>query len=215
MLFLEVREMINFPEQGIRSVFLVGLAASFIAILAGCDSSSNAKPANPGPPVAVVTVSLPIAKDVVEWDEYTGRLEAVQTVEVRARVNGYISQVNFKDGAKVKKGDLLYVIDPRPYVAERDRTAAEVDRNRAQLELAKNDLSRAERLLNSHFISEAEYDTRSKGVRQQEAALRSAEASLQEAKLNLEFTQLRATAVDFGSSTVAFCDIRARINDVQ
>ncbi|MGH8757039.1 MAG: efflux RND transporter periplasmic adaptor subunit, partial [Burkholderiales bacterium] len=110
-------------------------------------------------------------------------------------VNGYISQVNFKDGAKVKKGDLLYVIDPRPYVAERDRTAAEVDRSRAQLELAKNELSRAERLLNSHFISEAEYDTRSKGVRQQEAALRSVEAALQEAKLNVEFTQLR-TPID-------------------
>ncbi|MGH8752669.1 MAG: efflux RND transporter periplasmic adaptor subunit [Burkholderiales bacterium] len=187
--------MINFPEQGTRPVVLAGLAACFIAILAGCDSSSNAKPANPGPPVAVVTVSLPIAKDVVEWDEYTGRLEAVQTVEVRARVNGYISQVNFKDGAKVKKGDLLYVIDPRPYVAERDRTAAEVDRSRAQLELAKNELSRAERLLNSHFISEAEYDTRSKGVRQQEAALRSVEAALQEAKLNVEFTQLR-TPID-------------------
>ncbi|MGH8710202.1 MAG: efflux RND transporter periplasmic adaptor subunit [Burkholderiales bacterium] len=170
----------------------MGLTASFIAILAGCDSSSNAKPANQPPPAAVVTVSLPIAKDVVEWDEYTGRLEAVQTVEVRARVNGYISQVNFKDGAKVKKGNLLYVIDPRPYVAERDRTAAEVDRSRAQLELAKNDLSRAERLLNSHFISEAEYDTRSKGVRQQEAALRSSEAALEMAKLNVEFTQLRA-----------------------
>ncbi|MGH8743113.1 MAG: efflux RND transporter periplasmic adaptor subunit, partial [Burkholderiales bacterium] len=87
---------------------------------------------------------------------------------------------------------LLYVIDPRPYVAERDRTAAEVDRSRAQLELAKNDLSRVERLLKSHFISEQEYDTRSKLVRQQEAALRSAEAALQEAKLNVEFTQLRA-----------------------
>lgn len=184
--------MINFPKPGTKPAFLAGLAACFVAILAGCDSSGDAKPANRVPPAAVVTVSQPIQKDVVEWDEYTGRLEAVQVVEVRARVSGYISQVNFKDGAKVKKGDLLYVIDPRPYIAERDRTAAEVDRSRAQLELAKNDLSRAERLLNSHFISEAEYDTRSKGVRQQEAALRSAEAVLQEAKLNVEFTHLRA-----------------------
>lgn len=184
--------MINFPMSGTRPLFIAGLAACFVAILAGCDNSGNAKPANPGPPAAVVTVSQPIQKDVVEWDEYTGRLEAVQVVEVRARVSGYISQVNFKDGTKVKKGDLLYVIDPRPYVAVRDRTAAEVDRSRAQLELAKNDLSRAERLLNSHFISEAEYDTRSKGVRQQEAALRSSEAVLQEAKLNVEFTQLRS-----------------------
>ena len=184
--------MINFPKPVRKPAYLAGLAACLITILSGCDSSSNAKPANPGPPAAVVTVSQPIQKDVVEWDEYTGRLEAVQTVEVRARVNGYISQVNFKDGAKVKKGDLLYVIDPRPYIAERDRAAAEVDRSRAQLELAKNDLLRAEQLLKSHFISEAEYDTRSKGVRQQEAALRSAEAVLQEAKLNVEFTQLRS-----------------------
>lgn len=190
--FLEWIVMINFLKLATRPTFLAGLATCFVAILAGCDSSSNAKPANPGPPAAVVTVSQPIQKNVVEWDEYTGRLEAVQTVEVRARVSGYLSQVNFKDGAKVKKGDLLYVIDPRPYVAVRDRTAAEVDRSRAQLELAKNDLSRAEQLLKSHFISEAEYDTRSKGVRQQEAALRSAEAALQEAKLNVEFTQLRS-----------------------
>ena len=184
--------VVNFQERSTRPAFLAGLAACFIAILAGCDSSSNAKPANQALSAPVVTVSQPIAKDVVEWDEYTGRLEVVQAVEIRARVNGYITQVNFKDGAKVKKGDLLYVIDPRPYAAERDRTAAEVDRSRAQLELAKNDLARAERLLNSHFISEAEYDTRSKVVRQQEAALRSAEASLQVAKLNVEFTQVRA-----------------------
>ncbi len=184
--------MINFPEPGTKLAFLAGLAGCFVAILAGCDSSGNAKPANQGLSAPVVTVSQPIAKDVVEWDEYTGRLEAMQTVEIRARVSGYISQVNFKDGAKVKKGDLLYVIDPRPYVAERDRTTAEVERVSAQLELAKNDLARAERLLKSRAISEEEYDTRSKGVRQAEAALRSAEAALQAAKLNVEFTQVRA-----------------------
>ncbi|MGH8744676.1 MAG: biotin/lipoyl-binding protein, partial [Burkholderiales bacterium] len=120
--------MINIQKPGARLTNLVSLAGCFIAILSGCDSSGNAKTANQAPPAPIVTIAQPIAKDVVEWDEYAGRLEAVQTVEVRSRVNGYISQVNFKDGAKVKKGDLLYVIDPRPYVAERDRTAAEVDR---------------------------------------------------------------------------------------
>ncbi len=165
-------------------------AFTLLSLLCACGPNAPATPASP--PAPAVTVAQPIAKDVVEWDEYTGRLEAVQTVEIRARVNGYISQVNFKDGAKVKKGDLLYVIDPRPYVAERDRTAAEVDRSRAQLELSKNDLSRAEGLFKSHFISAAEYDTRSKNVRQLEAALRSAEAALQAAKLNVEFTQVRA-----------------------
>ncbi len=184
--------MINILKLATRPEYIASLAVGFVAILAGCDSSSNAKPANQGAPAPIVTVSQPIAKDVVEWDEYTGRLEAVQTVEIRARVSGYISQVNFKDGVKVKKGDLLYVIDPRQYVMERDRSAAEVERVRAQLELAKNDLARAERLLKSRAISEEEYDTRSKGVRQAEAALRSAEAALQMAKLNVEFTQLRS-----------------------
>jgi len=163
-----------------------------VATTSGCDNSSNAKTANQAAPAAVVTISQPIHKNVVEWDEYTGRLDTVQTVEVRPRVSGYISQVNFKDGAKVKKGELLYVIDPRPFVAERDRAAAEVDRSRAQLELAKNDLARAEGLFKSHFISAAEYDNRSKSVSQLEAALRSAEATLEEAKLNVEFSQLRS-----------------------
>src|SRR5712691_4376208 len=163
---------------------------TLLSLLSACGPNAPATPSSPPPPA--VTVARPIAKEVVEWDEYTGRLEAVETVEIRARVSGYISQVNFKDGVKVKKGDLLYVIDPRPYVMERDRTAAEVERVSAQLELAKNDLARAERLLKSRAISEEEYDTRSKGVRQSEAALRSAEAAQQMAKLNVEFSQVRA-----------------------
>ena len=188
----EPKAMIDIPEATARQVFFAVAAAFSIVVLSACDSSTNAKPANQTPPPAVVTVAQPIAKDVLEWDEYTGRLEAVQTVEVRPRVSGYISQINFKEGSKVKKGDLLYVIDPRPFIAERDRAAADVDRSRAQLELAKNDLVRAEGLVKQHFISEAEYDNRSKSVSQLAAALRSAQAALEEAKLNVEFTQLRA-----------------------
>jgi membrane fusion protein, multidrug efflux system len=165
---------------------------AMLLMLSACGPGA-APTAAPGPPPApIVTVAHPIAKDVVEWDEYTGRLAAVETVEVRPRVSGYITQVNFKDGAKVKKGDLLYVIDPRPYLAERDRTAGEAERARSQLEQARNELTRAEGLVKSHFISEEAYDTRSKGLRQAEATLRSAQAALEEAKLNVEFTQVRA-----------------------
>ncbi|HEY6281374.1 MAG TPA: efflux RND transporter periplasmic adaptor subunit [Burkholderiales bacterium] len=166
------------------------VAFTFLSLLSACGPNAPATPASP--PLPAVTVARPIAKEVVEWDEYTGRLEAVETVEVRARVSGYLTKINFKDGAKVKKGDLLYVIDPRQYQAEVDRTMAEVTRLEARLELAKNDLARAERLIKTRAISEQDYDTRSKGVSAAGAELRSAKAALETAKLNLEFTQLRA-----------------------
>lgn len=184
--------MINFPRLSARPGSLAGLAACFVVILAACDKGSNAKPANQGPSAPAVTVSQPIQKEVVEWDEYTGRMDAVETVEIRARVSGYLSKIYFRDGAKVKKGDLLYLIDPRPYQTEVDRTMAEVARLEARLELAQNDLARAERLVKSRAISEQDYDTRSKSVTEAAAALRSAKAALETARLNLEFTQIRA-----------------------
>ena len=94
-------------------------------------------------PVNVVTV---IEKEVNEWDEFTGRLEAVESVEIRPRVSGYITEIHFEAGAIVKKGDLLYVIDPRPYQADFDRAAAEVERMHAQLKLAEIELDRAKEL---------------------------------------------------------------------
>ena len=93
-------------------------------MLAGCGKSGGTA-GNERPPAAV-TVNQPVLRDVVEWDEYPGRLEAVDMVEVRARVNGYLQSINFKDGAEVKKGDLLFVIDPRPYQAELDRATADL-----------------------------------------------------------------------------------------
>jgi RND family efflux transporter MFP subunit len=167
--------------------FWLGLIGVF---LAGC-SQPTADP-SPAPPPPAVTVSQPIQRQVIEWDEYTGRLEAVETVDVRARVSGYLNEVKFKDGAKVKAGDLLFVIDPRPYQAELNRAEAELQRAKARLELAKNDLARAERLFRSRAISEEELDTRSKGLREAEAAVRAAAATVQTARLNVEFTQVRS-----------------------
>ncbi len=153
---------------------------------AGCEKSG----APPARPPAAVTVNQPVQREIVEWDEYPGRLDAVDMVEVRARVNGYLESVHFKDGVEVKKGDLLFVIDPRPYQAELDRTAADVQQMQSKLELASNDFARAERLLQSKAISEEEADSRSKTVHQTAASLESARALNETAKLNLEYTHI-------------------------
>jgi multidrug efflux system membrane fusion protein len=166
------------------------LAAQLLAT--ACSDPGKATSAQQQPPPAPVTVSQPLQKEVAEWDEFTGRTEAVETVEVRARVTGQLMKVNFKDGAKIKKGDLLFVIDPRPYEAELARAEAEVTRLQASLELAQDDLARAKRLFKSKAISEEEFDSRSKGLRGADASLQAAKAVVKSAALNLEFTHIRA-----------------------
>jgi multidrug efflux system membrane fusion protein len=172
---------------------LPALLAAILLPLAGCGNSgqNQAAAASEGPPPAVRTAQ-PVQKDVVEWDEYTGRIEAMETVEVRARVDGYLTRINFKAGDRVKKGDLLFVIDPRPYQAELHRAEGELRRTQTRLELAKNDLDRAERLRRAKAMSEEEYDARSKGLREAGASVQSAEAAVQTARLNLEFTEVRS-----------------------
>src|SRR5207237_4500725 len=134
-----------------------------------------------------VTANLPVQREVVEWDVYPGRVEAVEMVEVRARVSGYLQSIHFTDGVEVKKGDLLFVIDPRPYQAELDRAAAELNQAETRLELAKNEAARAERLLQSKAISEEEADSRNKAKREAEAAIQSAKALVETARLNLDY----------------------------
>ena len=166
----------------------------FIFIFAGLIlliNSCKGQEAPPAPPPKV-TVSQPLVRELVEWDEYTGRLEAVESVEVRARVSGYLQSVHFEDGQIVKKGDLLFVIDPRPYQAELDQAKAELKLAKARLELAKNDLARAKKLLNARAISEEEADTRSSDELVAQATVEQAEAAVQAAKLTVEFTQVTA-----------------------
>src|SRR5271170_1671731 len=105
--------------------------------ICGCHPAAQQTP--PGQPPPQVTVSHPLAKEIVDYDEFTARLGAVDSVDIRARVSGYLQQVNFKDGAEVKKGDLLFVIDPRPYQAELDSAQAALARANTQLDLATND----------------------------------------------------------------------------
>lgn len=143
-------------------------------------------------PPPKVSVALPQTGAVQDWDEYPGHIEAVEMVEVKARVPGYLDSVHFKDGAEVKAGDLLFVIDPRPYQAELARAQAERKRAETRLELAKNDLQRATTLRASRAISEEEFDTRNKAVREAEAALAAARAAEDLAQLNLTYTRITA-----------------------
>jgi multidrug efflux system membrane fusion protein len=164
-------------------------AAALLLLLNGCDKSA---PASTAPPPPNVTVNQPTRRDVVEWAEYQGRMEAVDRVEVSARVTGYLQSVNFKDGAEVKKGDLLFVIDPRPYQAVLDRAEADLQQAQTRFELASNDMARATRLLKARAISVEEADSRSKTERAANSAILSARASVEAAQLDMDYTRVTA-----------------------
>ena len=161
-----------------------------LAIVLVINACRRSEPVAAPPPK--VTISTPIQREVIEWDEYTGRLEATESVEVRARVSGYLQSIHFKDGAIVKKGDLLFVIDPRPYQAEVDRVTAELQLAQARLELAKSDYARAQKLLQFRAISQEEADTRAATERQAQQSVEAAGANVKAAKLNVEFTRVTA-----------------------
>ncbi len=129
-------------------------------------------------------------RGVKDWDEFTGRLQAVETVEIRPRVSGYIDQVSFTEGKVVKRGDLLFVIDPRPYKADYDRAAADVKRFRTTLDLAKIEQKRVQHLKESGAVSQEEVDERDSSVAQVEANVAGAEAALESASLNMNFTRV-------------------------
>jgi len=171
-----------------RVIFLAFLLV-IANLLIGCDSKPAASSAPPPPPV---TVARPLQKQITEWDEYTGRFAAVASVEVRARVSGFIDSVHFKDGQVVKQGDLLFVIDPRPYKLAVEQSTADVERAKAKLDLATLDVERAGPLVRSQTLTEREFDTRRSTQRDTAAQVASAEATLNQAKLNLEWTEVRA-----------------------
>jgi RND family efflux transporter MFP subunit len=164
----------------------VGLALALCALLPAC------KPAATAPPAPVVSTSRPLVKDIVEWDVLTGRLQATQTVEVRARVSGFLEAISFKDGAIVQKGDPLFVIDPRPYQATLDRTEATVRQAEAHLALTQNELQRADQLLPNKAISQEGYDERKSAVDDASASLDAARAARATAALDLEFTHVQS-----------------------
>ena len=145
-----------------------------------------------GPQAMPVSVSAPIAKRVTQWDEYSGRFEAVATVEIRARVSGFIDKLHFKDGQSVNVGDPLFTIDKRPYEIAVESAAADVARNKAQVDRADLQVQRGAALVASRNIPEAENDTRKSNLAVAKAQLKAAEAALHNAQLNLEWTDVTA-----------------------
>jgi membrane fusion protein, multidrug efflux system len=172
---------------------LVGLAAvAVFALYSSAGHTSTKPPAAAQPPLTQVQVAEVIHRPLREWQEFSGRLQAVNTVDVRPRVSGYVDRVAFSDGARVKKGQLLFQIDPRPFQAEVDRLTAERTRSVSDLDLAKANRARAERLISAHAISREEYERQVAAEASAQGALGSIDASLQEARLNREFTEVRA-----------------------
>src|ERR1051326_1896647 len=165
------------------------VAALLAGLLAGCDNKPGAGAA---PPPPSVTVSKPIQKQITEWDEYTGRFVPVATVEVRARVSGFIESIHFKDGQIVKKDDLLFVIDQRPYQIAVEQAKADLERARSKYDIATADVERAAPLVRNQSVTEREFDTRKSTQRDAAGQVSSAEAALKQAQLNLEWSEVRA-----------------------
>jgi RND family efflux transporter MFP subunit len=167
-------------------VWTAALAAGFL--LSACDG----KPTSNAPSPLAVTVSKPLQKKITEWDEYTGRFVPVATVEVRARVSGFIESIHFKDGQIVKKDELLFVIDRRPYQIAVEQAKADLERAHAKYDIATSDVDRATPLLRNQSLTEREFDTRKSAQRDAAGQVGSAEAALKQAELNLEWSEVRA-----------------------
>jgi multidrug efflux system membrane fusion protein len=171
----------------VPAVFSLAVLASAM-LTAACSKASTTAVAAPAPPE--VSVAKDIGRNIVEWDEFTGRLAAVDTVAVRPRVSGYIEKIGFKEGAEVKKGDVLVIIDQRPYVAELDRAKADLQRAISRSELAKRERERAEKMIGTHAISQEEADERTNAEREAIANVAAAQAAVDTATLNLSFTRV-------------------------
>jgi len=168
------------------AIFTLGVLA---VALSACDSS-NAAPSMPPPPA--VSAAAVVSKQVTYWDEFPGRVVAIDNVEIRPRVGGYIEAVKFREGDEVKKGDALFVIDRRPFQAQAARAEAELVRAKTQAELARTQAERAKKLLEGRVISQEEYDERIAADAEASAAVRGAAAAADSARLDLEYTEVRS-----------------------
>jgi RND family efflux transporter MFP subunit len=170
-----------------RAIVHAGCTCASLALTVSCSAQ---KPPPPAPPTVIV--SKPLKTKIVDWDEYVGRFDAVNSVDVRPRVTGYLDAIRFRDGELVRKGQVLFEIDPRPYRAALDQARGQESHARSAAENADIELDRARKLLEAHTIAEQEYETRL-AVRQQAVAdLAAAHAGVETAELNLGFTHVTA-----------------------
>jgi RND family efflux transporter MFP subunit len=175
----------NFLSLGVLGPLIVLLAVS----LSGCGDKPPQQAAAAPPPV---TVAQPVKRTVTDWDEFTGRFDAVEEVQVRARVGGFVTNVEFRDGAFVNTGDLLYVIDSRPFEAVAEQADGQVSDARAKAELAKRELDRALALNQTQAVSDSIVDQRRQTLQAAKAAETQAEGALKAAQLNIEFSHVIA-----------------------
>lgn len=179
-----------------------------MAAIVGCTAllASCGKPEVQGaPPKLPVSVAKPVVKEVQEWDEYTGRFEAYDFVEMRSRVNGYLQSIHFTDGDIVEKGQLLFQIDPRPFQVALDQAKARLASTQSAQEFARRDLERARELLQRQNIPERVFEQRQDSLKNAQASLRSAQADVEQAQLNLNYT--RITAPITGRASARFVSV--------
>lgn len=177
-----------------RKQLAVSVAASLLIIGAGTLTALrvNAEGPPPAPPAAEVDVAPVVAKTITEWQSYSGRLEAVDKVEIRPLVSGTITAVHFKDGALVKKGDPLFTIDPRPYQAELARAEAQLAAAQSRVAYSAADQQRAQRLITENAIAKRDLDEKNNAAREASAGLKAAQAAVAAARLNVSYTQITA-----------------------
>ena len=186
------------PRTQPRGWTLPAAVAGILAVSAtlfglyGIEAKADDAPASAQPAATPVSVAVVAESDVTAWDEFSGRLEAVERVDIRSRVAGAVQAVHFREGALVRQGDLLITIDPAPYAAEVERAEAQVASAQARQSYARSEQERARRLWDERAIAQRELDERINAGSEAEANLRAAQASLQSARLNLGYTQVRA-----------------------
>ena len=171
------------------SVRLAATALLLAPALVACGQNQQQQAA---PPPPTVTVAKPVQRGVIDMDEYVGRFVAVDSVEIRARVSGYLEQVHFRDGQIVKAGDLLFTVDKRPFQNAVDQSRANLAQARANLAFAEADLARGQQLVRDRTITEQTFDQRTQAAKGAAATVQAQEAALRQAELDLQFTELRA-----------------------
>ncbi|KRB40192.1 MAG: efflux RND transporter periplasmic adaptor subunit [Pseudomonadota bacterium] len=174
--------------MSVKSFASVGSVLALALFVAGC--GANAQQTSNEPPPPQVSAAPVVFKSLRQWDEFTGRLEPVEQVQIRPRVGGYIDSARFQEGTQVRKGQVLFQIDPRPFQAEVNRLAAETDSGRAKLELASANRQRGERLVEQGALARSEFERLTSEEKAARASLEAASAALNAAKLNLEFTRV-------------------------
>ena len=185
--------MFVFQPPQLRLTMFASVVAA-LALLSGCGrpGAGDAHAGNGPPPAPEVQVAEVALQAIRPWDEFNGRIEAVESVQLRSRVSGYIERIAFAEGQEVKKGQLLFVIDPRPYRAALASAQAQLERARAAAGLAQTQDQRARQLVAENAVSREEADTRAATLAQATAQVRAAEAELATARLQLDFTEVRA-----------------------